>query len=239
MRSATTKAVLVLACLGAIALTACKKKDQGQDAQFQQGQSSGGYTPGTGGPGGPGPAGPDGGAPQTCPPGQPCQPQPGQVPPLGAIASDPNALQQILAGALAGTAATLGAFTGGEQAQLEAGVKMKAQTDAKGKVPDGPLMSAKLQQDGHAEAMFKLEPNRCYTFVGFGNPGVFVYQINVLTAPPMPPQVLAQSDADGGDPTVGPGDQCVRNPYPTAMQVKIDMHVIKGQGLVGAQAYRK
>jgi hypothetical protein len=155
------------------------------------------------------------------------------------VGSDPNALQALIAGALSGGVASLGLLTGGETAQLEQGIKMKAQTEAKGKKPDGPLMSAKLQQGGHAQADFTLQPGGCYTFIGFANPGVFNYQINVLTAPPMPPQVLAQSDADSVDPTVGPLEQCVKNPYPTAMAVKLDMHLLKGQGLVGAQAYKK
>ncbi len=241
MRLMTTRVAMGLALLGALALTHCKKKDQAQGAQsgFQQGQSGGPYGPGPGPGPGPAAAGPDGGAPSTCPPGQPCQPQPGQVPALGTVGSDPNALQAIIAGALSGGAATLGLLTGGETAQLEQGIKMKAQTEAKGRKADGPLMSAKLAQGGHAQADFTLQPSSCYTFIGFGNPGVFNYQINILTAPPMPPQVLAQSDADSVDPTVGPNEQCVRNPYPTPMAVKIDMHVLKGQGLVGAQAYKK
>ena len=55
----------------------------------------------------------------------------------------------------------------------------------------------------------------------------------------MPPQVLAQSKADGVDPSVGPNESMRENPYPTPLAVKVDMHVLKGQGLVGAQAYRK
>lgn len=241
MRLVTTRTAIGFALLGALALTQCKKKDQGQGAQsgFQQGQSGGPYGPGPGPTAGPTGAPDAGGAPQACQPGQPCQPQPGQVPALGSVGSDPNALQAIISGALAGGAATLGLLTGGETAQLEQGIKMKAQTDAKGKKADGQLMSAKLAQGGHAQADFTLQPGSCYTFIGFGNPGVFNYQINILTAPPMPPQVLAQSDADGVDPTVGPLEQCVKNPYPTPLAVKIDMHVIKGQGLVGAQAYKK
>lgn len=239
MHSMTSRTAISVALLGALALTQCKKKDQGQDAQFQQGQSGGQYGPGPGP--GPAPVGPDGGtgAPGACQPGQPCNPQPGQVPALGTVGSDPNALQAIIAGALSGGAATLGLLTGGETGQLEAGIKMKAGTDAKDKKADGQLMSAKLQQGGHAQADFTLQPGSCYTFIGFGNPGVFNYQINILTAPPMPPQVLAQSDADSVDPTVGPNEQCVKNPYPTPLAVKIDMHVLKGQGLVGAQAFKK
>lgn len=232
------------ALLVALVIPSCKKKQQGQDAQsgYQQGQSGGQYGPGPAT--GPGPStGPqlaaDAGAPPVCQPGQPCQPQPGQVPPLGAVGSDPNALQALIAGALSGSAATLGLLTGGEMATLEQGIKMKAKTDAKGAKAEGQLMSAKLQQDGHAQASITLLPGSCYTVVGFGQPGVFAFQINLLTAPPMPPQVLAQSKADSVDPTVGPNETCVRNPYPTPLAVTVDMHVLKGQGLVGAQVYRK
>lgn len=178
------------------------------------------------------------GAPGQAPaPGQ--RHQPGQVPPLGAILSDPNALQNIIAGALSGSEASLSALTGGEAAALEQGIKMTAQSQARGMRAEGQVLSAKLAPGGHAEATVALRPGACYTVIGFGGPGVFQYQINLITAPPLPPQVLAQSDADGNDPSVGPNEQCLRNPYPLPMQVKVDMHVVKGQGLVGAQLYRK
>ena len=53
------------------------------------------------------------------------------------------------------------------------------------------------------------------------------------------PQVLAQSSADGNSPIVGANEQCLKNPYPLPMALKVDMHLVKGQGLVGAQLYRK
>jgi hypothetical protein len=165
--------------------------------------------------------------------------QPGQVAPLGAIMSDPSALQNIIAGALSGTSASLAALTGGEQALLEQGIRMSASTLAKAMKPEGQMLSAKLSPGGHAEATVALRPGSCYTVIGFGAPGIFQYQINLITAPPLPPQVLAQSDADGNDPAVGPNEQCLKNPYPLPMQLKVDMHVVKGQGLVGAQLYRK
>lgn len=174
-----------------------------------------------------------------CQPGQACQPQPGQVQPLGVVGSDPNALTNIIAGALAGAAASIGSLTGGEQATLEQGILMKAKSDAKNMQPEGQLISARLGPDGHASTTLTLEPNRCYTIIGFAGPGVFGYQINVLTAPPLPPQVLAQSKAEGNDPSVGPNTECVKSPYPVPMAVKIDLHVVKGQGLVGARVYRK
>ncbi|MCB9584138.1 MAG: hypothetical protein H6718_02015 [Polyangiaceae bacterium] len=160
--------------------------------------------------------------------------------PLGAIFSDPNALQGILSGALAGGQATLGAVTGGELGPVQSGIQMNAGTSAKGARADGELMSAKLQQDGHAQATFTLMPGKCYTFIGFGGLGVFEFQINITTAPPLPPQVLAQSAPGAGNqPVVGPNEQCLRSPSPIAMPVTVDMHVVKGQGMVGAQAYSK
>jgi hypothetical protein len=104
--------------------------------------------------------------------------------------------------------------------------------------PDGQLLSAKLAAGGHAEGSFTLQPGSCYTVVGFGGFGVFEYQINLLTAPPAATQVMAQSTV-GVDPVVGAGDQCIRNPTPAPMTVKIDMSLIRGQGLVGAQVYKK
>lgn len=161
------------------------------------------------------------------------------VQPLGNVWSDPGTLQSIIAGALAGGAASLSGLTGGELRPIEEGIKHQASTQAKGMRPQGQLMSAKLQQDGHAQASVLLEPGVCYAIVGFAGFGVLKYEINVITAPPSPPNVLAQSRADGVTPIVGGSEQCLRHPYPLSMQVKIDMHVISGQGLVGAQLYRK
>lgn len=164
---------------------------------------------------------------------------PGQIQPLGAILADPNAMQGILAGALAGGAAALGSLTGGEQAPIEQGIKMQAGTQAKGKQPEGQLLSARLQQDGHAEGSLTMQPGTCYTVIGFGGLGVMDYQVNLVTAPPLPPQILAQSPAGGVAPVVGPGDQCIRSPYPLPLVVNVDMHLLRGQGLVGAQVYKK
>ncbi len=216
---------------GSLVAVGCKKKDQPpQDAQgFQQGQSG----PGTN----TGPTGTGGGPMAGSPDGGPQGPAAGGVAPLGAIVGDPAALQNILSGALAGGAASLGGVSADQQ--VAAGIKMKAGTDAKGMQPDGPLMSAKLQQDGHAQATLTLQPNACYSVVGFAGFGVFRFQINLITAPPAPPQVLAQSAADSPAPTVGPNEKCIRNPYPTPMVVTVDMHVVQGQGSVAAQAYKK
>lgn len=207
------------------------------NAQYGQQQPNGQQPPP-----GQSPYGPQQQYPQQQPGQQPAgqqQPAPGQSPALGNILADPQGLQNILAGALAAGAASLSPMTGGELAPIEQGIKMRVPNEAKGMKPDGQLMSAKLSPDGHAEGSFTIQPGGCYTVIGFGGMGVFEYQINVLTAPPMPPQVLAQSNAGGATPTVGPNDQCLRSPAGLPMPVKIDMHVVRGQGLVGAQVYKK
>jgi hypothetical protein len=152
---------------------------------------------------------------------------------------DKNTLENLISGALAGSAATLGSLLGGEIVPLQEGIKMRAPTEAKGMKPTGELMSARLGTDGHAQARLSLLPGRCYTVVGFGGPGVFVYQINLMTSPPLAPQVLAQSAADGPHPTVGANEACIKHNYPLPMQVQVDMHVARGQGMVAAQAYMK
>jgi hypothetical protein len=173
-----------------------------------------------------------GAAPSTAPP-------PGQMAPLGSVLSDPTMMQNILAGALAGGAAALGAMTGGEQAPLEQGIKTQAAMKAKGMVADGQLMTARLQQDGHAEASITMQPGACYTVIGFGALGALDFQINIVTAPPMPPQIIAQSNTGSGVPIVGGEGQCIRSPYPIPFVVKIDMHLVRGQALVGAELYKK
>jgi hypothetical protein len=161
------------------------------------------------------------------------------VPALGAIMGDENTLENLISGALAGSAATMGSLLGGEIVPLQEGIKMRAPAEAKGMKPTGELMSARLGTDGHAQARLSLAPGRCYTIVGFGGPGVFVFQINLMTSPPLAPQVLAQSAADGPHPTVGANDACIKHNYPLPMQVQVDMHVARGQGMVAAQAYAK
>lgn len=167
------------------------------------------------------------------------QPAPGQMAPLGSVFADPATIQNILAGALSGGAAALGGLTGGEQGPIEQGIKAQAATQAKGMRVDGQLMTARLMPDGHASGSLTLQPGSCYTIIGFGALGVLDYQVSVVTAPPMPPQILAQSPTGGVAPIVGANNQCIRSPYPLPLAVKIDLHLLRGQGLVGAQVYKK
>jgi hypothetical protein len=216
-----TSVFLVLAA--SLLQVGCRKKEEEKDPQlgYQQQQQPYGSQPYG-----------------TQPTAQPTA-APSAASPLGAIFSDPAALQGIISGALAGGQASLGALTGGEIGPIQSGIQMQASSAAKGARPEGELMSAKLAQDGHAQANVTIQPGKCYTVIGFGGLGVFDYQINITTAPPLPPQVLAQSPPGSNQPVVGANEQCLRSPSPLPMPVTVDMHVIKGQGMVGAQLYAK
>ncbi len=159
--------------------------------------------------------------------------------PIGTVLSNPQLLQQIVTGALAGVAAQMSPMTGGELGPIEAGIKMKASQVAKGMKPVGSLMSARLSQGQHAQAPLQLEGGSCYTIVGFGGSGIFKYQLNVLTvpAPGTQPQVVAQSADTASDPVVGGAEGCIKSMIP--MAVTVDMYAVFGQGMVGAQVYKK
>ncbi len=228
MMNDTVKRYTMVAITGF--LVACGGgRDQPPDSGFEAGQTASPY---------PSPTASTAPAPSTPPTATP--PGAGGFPAIGAILSDPEGLQRILSGAMAAAHATVGPVVGGDQAVLKAGIDASAAHHAQGMKPEGQLMSAQLSQGGHAEASLMLQPNACYTLVGFGGLGVMKFQVNVLTAPPLPPQVIAQSGGDGVTPVVGSAGNCLRSPVPGApFPVKVDMHVPEGQGIVGVQAYRK
>src|SRR5687767_6790832 len=60
------------------------------------------------------------------------QASPDALPPLGAVLADPRVLEGIVSGMLAGRAATLSPLTGGERAPLEEGIRLRAESEARG-----------------------------------------------------------------------------------------------------------
>ena len=163
----------------------------------------------------------------------------GQVAPLGVVVSDPARAEDILAGALGGGVVTLGLPSGGDGEVIERRIDEAARTAARGMTPVGEVMFAQLTTDGHARGALTMQPGACYTVVGFGASGVLEFQVNVLTSPPIPPQILAQSVPADATAVVGGDDQCIRSRYATPFDVGIDLHVVRGQGAVGARVYAK
>lgn len=168
------------------------------------------------------------------------QTPPGQVRPIGDILSDPEGRARILSGAMAAAPARLGEQSGGDFQTVERGVDVLAREHARGMQPVTELLTAEVREGGHASAALNLEPGHCYVVVGASGAGVEGHQLNLITAPPMPPQVVAQSPAEGKEPVIGAAGACVRAPDPNLpFALKLDMHVTKGNGLVGARVFRK
>jgi hypothetical protein len=217
--------LLGLSTLVGVGAVACKKNDQPAQSQYQPGTQCGGM-------------GQPACAPQCGGVGQPpcAQPQPTAT---TTATADPNAnpMQALITGFMSAAQASLGAVTGGEIGPVQGGIQLKAKEDAKGMKPVGQLLSGKLQQGGHAQGDVTLQPNKCYTVVGFGGFGVTRYQINLIL--PVVNTVLAQSPDGGPAPTLGPNEQCYRNSSPVPVPAKVDMFLVAGQGIVGAQVYEK
>ncbi|HEX9296509.1 MAG TPA: hypothetical protein VF881_11760 [Polyangiaceae bacterium] len=149
-------------------------------------------------------------------------------------------LNTMVTGALAQGAAVLGAMgAGAGKDPIDTGVKSLAQQQAPGMKPDGPIIRTTLAPGAHGEGTVTLRPGKCYTVVAFGNIGVQLLAIRLVTPPPLPPQPLFEGTTSGPTATIGAKEQCIRSPSPTATSLKLDIEMKQGQGQVGVQAYSK
>lgn len=159
---------------------------------------------------------------------------PGLLEPLGPILNADTELDDVIAGALAAGVAT----SDSDPARAEIGRAITARATALGvgMKPEGPPWFAKLRRGTHAAAAFELATGQCYAIVGSASDAVVAFQINLVAGPPRPPQVLAQSKAVA-EPDVGV-KECLRNDTGSPLQVYVDLSLVRGEGIVGAQAFR-
>jgi hypothetical protein len=149
-------------------------------------------------------------------------------------------LNTMVTGALAQGAAVLGAMGAGAGTDpVDTGVKSLAQQQAPGMKPDGSIIKTTLSPGAHGEGTVILRPGKCYTIVAFGNIGVQLLAIRLVTPPPLPPQPLFEGTTNGPTATIGAKEQCIRSPSPTATSLKLDIEMKQGQGQIGVQAYSK
>jgi hypothetical protein len=162
---------------------------------------------------------------------------PGHISPIGPVFAEEEALEDIVAGALAGLRVSDQALPGTSSTSIMRGLARRAGMVASGLGSVGPLMWAELKAGERAEGMLVLESGRCYAIVGYATNGVSDYRINLLAAPPVPPSVLAQSAAGSADPTIGGTKQCLKHTRGAPLHVWVDLHLVGGQGIVAARAY--
>lgn len=224
---------LILGVVGCLVLTTvvgCKKKDEGQDAQYQQAgyqQQPGGYQQQPGGyqqqPGGyqQQPGGYQQPGPAPAPTGQPA-PAPGPAQPAGGGAAQP--MDPSL-----GAAATQ---------ILNQMATAEAMPGAK---PVGSALVGNFQQGQTLETQIQLNAGKCYTVVASGLPPISEVNVKFVAVTPIPgsAMVLAQDQGTGPQAVLGKKPNCYKNPAPFGLPVKMVVEVAGGAGIAAAQLYEK
>jgi hypothetical protein len=104
-------------------------------------------------------------------------------------------------------------------------------------IPSGVPLLAELSESQHAVGRWTLSPANCYAIVTAASDQVTSMQINVIAAPPRPPQLLAQSEI-GAKPSLGSGE-CLSSRSSLPLEILVDIYLIRGHGTVALQLYRK
>ena len=116
-----------------------------------------------------------------------------------------------------------------------------AMQEAPGMAQDGGPFAGQFQEGQVLEQQVNIAPGKCYTVIGLGL-GVqeLDVQLMLVTAPGVPPILLAQDSTTGPQAILG-GKQggCFRNPTPIAGTGKVVMKAVKGTGLAVAQVFSK
>jgi hypothetical protein len=163
---------------------------------------------------------------------------PGYLGPIGPVFATDRALEDIVAGALAGLSVSNAELPANQRSIIERGIQRGAASNAPHMQAAGPLMWAELKPGQHAEGLLSLESARCYVIVGFAVEGVTDFRINLIAAPPFAPGVLAQSQGGSTEPSLGTPDRCIRHNQSSPLRVWVDLHLVAGRGVVGARAYQ-
>lgn len=126
-------------------------------------------------------------------------------------------------------------------AVIDLAIKTAANTSAPGMNPDGQPGRATLAEGEHFAMVVNLQPNLCYSVVGF-SPAGGVAQLDVkLMAPPLYNiQAGASGANDKNTPVIGKGKANALCPLlPVAVPYKIDVAAKKGSGRIGVQLYSR
>jgi hypothetical protein len=193
-------------------------------------------------------------------PGQYQQPgayqQPGQYQQPGAY-QQPGQYQQPGATPPAATAPAAGGFPGipgmgggaasstgaatpiPMAAMLTPALQAVASSDAQGMSPDGQSFAAQFQAGQTLEQPINIQAGKCYTIVAVGA-GVTQVDIQLVAQQaPLPAVVLAQSNTQGANASLGGKGSCFRNPLPIGGPGKVVIKATTGAGLVAAQVFVK
>lgn len=220
----------LLAFVAALPLACGSKPAANANAGFSLGGTDAGTAPPACAPGQPCPP-----PASNCAPGQPCPPPATSAAPLGSVyTTDPNQLAALLAAAAAAGSAWLQPMGGGDP--VEVGVRAAAAKYASGMTAEGQMAKGQLAEGGHIQFLVNMEPNKCYTIVGYG--AVADLDLNLL-APPLYNMLAGQDGMAGPTAVIGAQPKPMCPIAPITVPYKVDVFAKKGGGAVGAQVYSK
>lgn len=112
--------------------------------------------------------------------------------------------------------------------------------EVQGMQPDGSPFAAQFQEGQVLEQAFTIQAGKCYSVVG-ASMGIQELDIQLIFHPaPLPPQVLAQDNSQGGTAVLGgKSSGCFKNALPVGGPGKIVVKATRGSGLGMAQIYIK
>jgi hypothetical protein len=178
-----------------------------------------------------------------CGSSQPPQPQPPPGPTTTATTTTTTTTTTAPATTTTTTALPTASTSASAPAELQLLLTPLAQQHAVGARPDGPPITGMLQPGQPLQASVTLAASgaRCYTVIALGAPLLTDLQVELVATPPapLPPFVLAQSQAPANPAILAGSPNCFKNlsPLPTPATVKITSK--SGSGPVAAQVYAK
>ena len=84
-----------------------------------------------------------------------------------------------------------------------------------------------------------LQPNRCYTFIGFSPPGSIAQLDLKLYAMPLNVEAGRSTAGEKGAPVMGKGSTAICPILPVAVPYKLDAAAAKGAGRMGVYVYSR
>lgn len=112
--------------------------------------------------------------------------------------------------------------------------------EVQGMQPDGSAFAGNFQEGQILEQQLTIQAGKCYSVVG-ASMGIQELDIQlVLNAAPLPPQVLAQDQSQGGTAVLGgKANGCFKNALPLGGPGKVIVKATRGTGIAIAQIYIK
>jgi hypothetical protein len=216
--------IVSVGLLGVLAFGCVPKDDANDPSQYGNGQPPPNSYPQPGQPGQPGQPTPYPNQPPPAPGQYPQQLPPGQ----GGPAPQAGGQATPIAPAMAAASSLL--------------IQGLAAQEAPGMSPDGGAFAGQFQEGQVLEQPINLAPNKCYTIIGVGGPGIQDLQVQLVAQPMpgLPPAPLAQSTGNGPNATLGGGrGKCWKFMSPIGFPAKVVMKANKGAGLAAAQVFVK